>query len=171
MGDHVPGRSPRGLRPSDTQHQHRHETGSGNSGPGARATAPGHLPVVSDAGFADGALRLNRWAAKYAPVYAYEFEDDSAPQRYTPPGFLAPIATHGSELQYLFDLPSTPVKATLNSAQERLAASMREAWADFAAGKAPWPEFGSRERVMSFNTTRSQLETKTASSHHADLWQ
>ena len=70
--------------------------------------------VVSDAGFAHGALKLNRWAAKYAPVYAYEFDDDSAPQRFAPPGFLAPIATHSSDVQYLFDLPNTPFKATLN---------------------------------------------------------
>jgi carboxylesterase type B len=102
---------------------------------------------TTDQGFATGALRLSRWASEYAP-----------------------IATHSSELQYLFDLPNTPVPATLNPAQERLAAGMREAWADFAAGKAPWPKFGSRERVMSFGTTQSQIETNFATKHHADLW-
>ena len=68
------------------------------------------------------------------------------------------------------DLPNTPVPATLNPAQERLAADMREAWADFAAGKTPWPEFGSRERVMSFGTTQSQIGEDFASKHHAELW-
>jgi para-nitrobenzyl esterase len=126
--------------------------------------------VVSDQGFATGALQVSRWASEYAPVYAYEFDDDSAPHRWTPPGFLPPIATHSSDLQYLFDLPNTPVPASLNPTQERLAAGMREAWADFAAGKAPWPKFGSRERVMSFGTTQSQIVTDFASRHHAELW-
>ena len=127
--------------------------------------------VASDAGFVHGALQLERLVTKYAPVYAYEFDDDSAPQRFAPPGFLPPIATHSSDVQYYFDLLHTPVPATLNADQEKLASSMREAWADFAAGKAPWPEFGSRERVMSLNTTRSQIETTFASDHHANLWQ
>ena len=87
-----------------------------------------------------------------------------------PPGFLPPIATHSSDMQYLFDLPNTPVPATLNPAQERLAAGMREAWADFAAGKAPWPKFGSRERVMTFGTTQAQIETDFASKHHCSFW-
>ena len=127
--------------------------------------------VVSDAGFVSGAIKLERTASKYAPVYAYEFNDDSAPQRFAPPGFLPPIATHSSDTQYYFDLPHTPVPATLNPDQERLASSMREAWANFAAGRAPWAEFGSAERVMSLNTTGSQIETDFAAKHHDDLYQ
>ena len=43
-------------------------------------------------------------------------------------------------------LTATP----LNPTQEELAAKMRAAWVKFAAGKAPWPQFGPREQVMSF---------------------
>ena len=127
--------------------------------------------VVSDAGFAHGALKLNRWAAKYAPVYAYEFDDDSAPQRFAPPGFLAPIATHSSDVQYLFDMPNTPFKATLNSRQERLAASMREAWADFAAGKAPWPQVRLPRAGHVVQHDRIADRDDFASNHHAHLAQ
>jgi para-nitrobenzyl esterase len=127
--------------------------------------------VVSDAGFVHGALELERAVAKYAPVFAYSFDDDSAPLRYTPPTFLPQVATHSSDVQYYFDLPHTPVPASLSADQERLASSMRKAWTNFAAGRAPWPEFGSSERVMTLNTTASQIETTFASDHHDDLWQ
>ncbi len=45
------------------------------------------------------------------PTFAYQFDDDTAPQRFAPPGVLPPIATHSSEIQYLFDQPNAPVQA------------------------------------------------------------
>ena len=45
-------------------------------------------------------------------------------------------ATHGTELQYLFDQPNA-APSTLNPEQEALAASMRTAWANFAASGNP----------------------------------
>ena len=43
------------------------------------------------------------------PTFAYEFNDDAAPTRF--PLALDPsVATHGSELAYLFDLPDALVQ-------------------------------------------------------------
>ena len=80
------------------------------------------------------------------PTFAYEFDDDTAPQIFAGPDF-PPIATHSSEIQYLFDQPNAPFAAPLNADQETLAASMRTAWASFAANgnpstaAVPWPSF------------------------------
>ena len=132
--------------------------------------------MVSDQGFATGALQLSRWASEDAPVYSYEFADDSAPQRWAPPGCLPPIATHSSDLQYLFDLPNTPVPATLNPTQERLAASMREAWADFAAdgnpssNAVPWPSFNTASQVLSLASPTPQIESTFGAQHHCNFW-
>ena len=67
------------------------------------------------------------------PTFAYEFNDDAAPARYAP----LPVATHTSELPYLFDLPNAPLQVPLNADQQQLAASMRAAWAHFAATGNP----------------------------------
>ena len=73
--------------------------------------------LVSDANFACPALQVDRWTSRRAPTFAYQFNDDTAPHRLAPPGALPPIATHSSELQYLFDLPNLPFPGTLNPDQ------------------------------------------------------
>ena len=90
------------------------------------------------------------------PTYAYQFNDDHAPVNIAPPGALPPLSTHGTELPYLFDQPNAPFPATLTSDQQALAASMRTAWASFAASgnpssrALPWPPIGNRTKVLSF---------------------
>ena len=93
--------------------------------------------LVGDASFACPALQIDQLTAQRAPTYAYEFNDDTAPQLFTPPGFLPPVATHGSELPYLFDLPNAPFPPQFTAGQQALAASMRAAWAHFAARGNP----------------------------------
>jgi para-nitrobenzyl esterase len=88
------------------------------------------------------------------------------------------VATHGSELQYLFDLPNAPVPGTLNAGQQALADSMRAAWANFAASgnpattAVPWPAFGHADRasVLSLVPPQPQLETDFAARHHCSFW-
>jgi para-nitrobenzyl esterase len=110
------------------------------------------------------------------PTFAYEFNDDAAPQRFAPPGAFAPVATHSSELQYLFDLPNAPVPGTLNADQEALAASMRAAWANFAASgdpssaALPWPSFDDSAQVMSLVLPQPQVETGFSATHHCAFW-
>ena len=129
--------------------------------------------LVSDANFACPALQVDRWTSGRVPTFADQFNDDTAPERFAP---LPPAATHSSELQYIFDQPKAPIPATLNSDQQALAASMRTAWASFAASGNPstaalrWPSFGHGARVMSLVPPHPQVETGFSATHHCAFW-
>jgi para-nitrobenzyl esterase len=131
--------------------------------------------LVSDANFACPALQVDQWTSQRVPTFAYEFNDDNAPQPYTPAGFLT-VATHESELPYLFDLPNAPFHGTFSPDQQALAASMRAAWANFAAtgspatAALPWPAFGDSARMLSLVPPQPQTETDFAARHHCAFW-
>jgi para-nitrobenzyl esterase len=131
--------------------------------------------LVSDASFACPALQVDRWTARRAPTFAYEFDDDTAPQLFAGPS-LPPIATHSSEIQYLFDQPNAPFPATLNPTQEALAGSMRAAWANFAANgdpasaAVPWPPFNAHADVLSLTTPQPRIDAGFATTHHCSFW-
>jgi para-nitrobenzyl esterase len=134
--------------------------------------------LVGDASFACPALQLDSLTAKRVPTFAYEFNDDAAPQIFVPSLIPPAVATHGSELQYLFELPNAPVRGTLNADQQALAASMQAAWANFAATgnpattAVPWPAFGRADRasVLSLVPPQPQLEIDFAARHHCSFW-
>ena len=132
--------------------------------------------LVADANFACPALQVDRWTSRRVPTFAYQFNDDTAPHRLAPPGALPPIATHSSELQYLFDLPNLPFPGTLNPDQEALAGSMRTAWANFAANgdpssaAIPWPSFNDSAQVLSLESPQPQVDTSFATTHHCSFW-
>ena len=132
--------------------------------------------LVADANFACPALQVDRWTSRRAPTFAYQFNDDTAPHRLAPPDALPPIATHSSELQYLFDLPNLPFPGTLNPDQEVLAGSMRAAWANFAANgdpssaAIPWPSFNDSAQVLSLKSPQPQVDTSFATTHHCSFW-
>jgi para-nitrobenzyl esterase len=131
--------------------------------------------LVSDANFACPALQVDRWTSERVPTFAYQFNDDSAPPLFAGPGF-PPIATHSSEIQYLFDQPNAPFPATLNPTQEALAAKMRAAWANFAAhgdpasAAVPWPSFNAGSHVLSLAPPQPQVDTGFAATHHCSFW-
>ncbi len=133
--------------------------------------------LVGDASFACPALQIDQLTSQRVPTYAYEFNDDNAPQLFTPPGFVPPVATHESELPYLFDLPNAPFPAQLSVGQQALAASMRAAWANFAARgnpatrAVPWPAFGAGSaQMLSLVPPQPQIETDFAARHHCAFW-
>jgi para-nitrobenzyl esterase len=134
--------------------------------------------LVSDANFACPALQINQWTSPRVPTYAYEFNDDNAPLRYPPPVTGPPVATHKSEFPYLFDLPDAPLQEPLSPGQQELAASMRAAWANFAASgnpasaAAPWPAFGGADgtQVLSLVPPRPRVETDFTARHHCAFW-
>ena len=132
--------------------------------------------LVGDANFACTALQLDRWTSARVPTFAYEFNDDDAPQRYAPPGAVAPVATHSSELQYLFDLPNAPVPGGLDADQEALAAAMRAAWVRFAGNgdpstaAVPWPPVTDGTHVMSLVPPQPEVETDFVTRHHCSFW-
>jgi para-nitrobenzyl esterase len=131
--------------------------------------------LVSDANFACPALQVDRWTSRRVPTFAYEFDDDTAPQIFAGPD-LPPIATHSSEIQYLFDQPNAPYATALNSDQEALAASMRAAWANFAANgdpasaAVPWPPFNGTSDVLSLVQPQPHVDASFATTHHCSFW-
>jgi para-nitrobenzyl esterase len=133
--------------------------------------------LLGDASFVCGAVQVNTWAAAArVPAFAYEFRDDTAPQIFAGPSF-PPVATHGSELQYIFDIPNAPYATTLNGAQETLADRMRGAWAALAdKGSASttnvrWPVYDSRHQaVLTLDLPRPQISTGFAAAHHCSFW-
>jgi para-nitrobenzyl esterase len=130
--------------------------------------------LVSDASFACPALQVDRWtAARGAPTFAYQFNDDNAPVNIV--GKSLGLATHGTELSYLFDQPNAPHPAMLNADQQALAASMRTDWASFAGTGSPssralpWPSFDGTQ-VLSLVPLQSQVTTDFATAHHCSFW-
>jgi para-nitrobenzyl esterase len=129
--------------------------------------------LVSDANFACPALQVDRWTSRRVPTFAYQFNDDDAPERFAP---LPPAATHSSELQYIFDQPNAPLPGTLDADQQTLAASMRAAWARFAANGDPstralaWPSFHRGGSVMSLVPPDPQVWTGFSDAHHCAFW-
>jgi para-nitrobenzyl esterase len=132
--------------------------------------------VGTDAIFSCPTLLLDQAMSAYTPLYAYEFSDENAPAPYPSPGFPY-AATHASELQYLFGLPSTS-HGTLSSRQQQLAAAMRQEWTSFAksgaptaAGAATWPRFtAAAPDMLSLVPPEPALDTGFATEHHCGFW-
>ena len=131
--------------------------------------------LVSDANFACPAEQVDRWTSAHVPTFGYQFNDSNAPERFAGPP-LPPAATHSSEIQYIFDQPNAPIRGTLNTDQQALAASMRSAWAAFAAHGDPststlaWPQFNQREQMMSLVPPQPQAWTGFSDEHHCAFW-
>ena len=99
-----------------------------------------------------------------------------APQRFAPPGALPPIATHSSELQYLFDQPNTPVPATL----ERRSGDRSPRRCAPLGRTSRRPATRRRQQFLGPRSTsarrccrsrrRSPVEYDFASTHHCAFW-
>jgi len=133
--------------------------------------------LVGDANFACPALQLDLVTSQWVPTFAYEFNDDNAPLRFDPPVSGPRVATHKSEWPYLFDLPDAPYQEPFSPDSQALAASMRAAWASFAASgnpstaDVPWPAFDADStQMLSLVPPRPQVETDFAARHHCAFW-
>ena len=74
---------------------------------------------------------------------------------------LRPIATHSSEIQYLFDQPNIPYPANVNPDQKVLTGTMRQAWASFAAtGTRQSLYFRGRRSASMGPSCRSRFRTR-----------
>lgn len=133
--------------------------------------------LATDASFACPAHMANQWTSKFVPTYAYEFNESTAPQRFLPGGF--PYgASHLSELQYLFDLPTAQITGALSENQKRLAASMKRYWASFVESGAPssasepkWPRFDADcPKGLSFTLPRPQIAANFFAEHQCQFW-
>jgi para-nitrobenzyl esterase len=130
--------------------------------------------VGTDAIFACPALAAEKNLSKYTPTYAYEFNDENAPDRSLPSFGFPYGAAHTFELQYLFDLDNTAYPGTLSGPQQQLAQAMKQDWTNFAKAGVPasgWPRFtASDQRALSLVPPRPQLETDYAAEHHCSFW-
>jgi para-nitrobenzyl esterase len=130
--------------------------------------------VGTDAIFACPALIEQIELSQYTPTYAYEFNDKNAPDRFLPSFGFPYGAAHTFELQYLFDLSSTPYPGPLSPAQQQLARAMQRDWTSFAKVGVPaatWPQFSATsQQALSLVAPRPELETGFSAEHHCSFW-
>jgi para-nitrobenzyl esterase len=152
--------------------------------------------AATDAIFACNAHTIDKSASQFVPVFAYEFNDEQAPDNFLSPttlhdGTNYPYGSdHTSEIQYLFpvsnpsglglDLKQTPLTAN----QQQLAHQMVIYWTTFAAtgdpnrGEAPvvWPQYVSDlDDLISFVPPTPTHETASdptdlATVHQCAFW-
>ena len=130
--------------------------------------------VGTDVIFACPALTAEQSLSQYTPTYAYEFNDENAPERFLPPVGFPYGAAHASELQYVFDLNNTALPGVLTAAQQQLAATMKRDWtnlARFGVAGVRWPLFtAASQQILSLVPPRPQVETDFAAEHHCAFW-
>jgi para-nitrobenzyl esterase len=134
--------------------------------------------VGTDAIFACPALTIDQSVSRYVPTFAYEFNDENAPENFLPPVSFPYGAPHASEIQYLMDLPTAAFPGTLSAQQQQLASTMKRYWTDFAKRGFPssfgtpfWPPFNSAtQKIESLTPPTPQTETDFASTHNCAFW-
>ncbi|MGH8112792.1 MAG: carboxylesterase/lipase family protein [Rhodanobacteraceae bacterium] len=142
--------------------------------------------VGTDAIFACSGRTEVGLLAKYAPTYAYEFNDPNAPELFLPPVSFTYASAHASELQYLFHLTGTLNTIALSESQKRLSRAMIQYWAEFAKTGSPnsvssfgrttfWPVYDSRfsgKNYLSLTppTPRVLPDASFAQEHNCGFW-
>ncbi len=134
--------------------------------------------VLTDSTFACPARQVDRWAARYVPTYAYEFNDEHAPEYSLPPITYSYGAAHATELQFLFDLPRLPGTPPLTAAEERLSNVMVQYWTNFDTTTSPdrgavpiWEPYAKGADILqSLLTPRPAPEDDFATEHQCAFW-
>jgi para-nitrobenzyl esterase len=148
-------------------------------GPTTQSTELALGALGTDAIFACPAHFASALASQFVPTFAYEFNDENAPEDFLPFAGFPYGAAHASEIQYLFDLrPSLPVVPPLNADQQQLAQNMVSYWTEFAEkgnpnqrGTPGWPTFSvAGEGIQSFVPPTPVTESNFAVAHHCAFW-
>jgi para-nitrobenzyl esterase len=134
--------------------------------------------VGTDAIFACPALTIDQSVSRFVPTFAYEFNDENAPENFLPPVSFPYGAAHASEIQYLMDLPTAAFPGTLSAQQQQLATIMKGYWTNFAkrgfpssAGTPFWPLFSSlTQKMQSLAPATPHTETDFATTHNCAFW-
>ena len=130
--------------------------------------------VGTDAIFACHALTAEKSLSRYVPVYAYEFNDENAPELLLPPAGFPYGAAHASELPYLFGPATIAQQGPFTQAQQRLAAAMKQDWTSLAKTGVPasgWPRFSAAsQQILSLVPPQPRTETDFAAEHHCAFW-
>jgi para-nitrobenzyl esterase len=129
--------------------------------------------VLTDQTYACPQLTTARTASAAAPVFAYEFQENSGlTQAWQPMG-----AMHGWDLPFLWKLNMPQANyPELTLAQRHLSDTMIGYWATFAhkgtpnaTGLARWRPFTHRSTVLTLSAT-STTPTDFADDHHCTFW-
>src|SRR5215469_867409 len=134
--------------------------------------------VGTDAIFACPALTIDKSVSRFVPTFAYEFNDENAPQNFLPPVSFPYGAAHASEIQYLMGLPTAAFPGSLSAQQQQLAAIMKGYWTNFADRGSPssasapfWPRFtGLTQTMQSLAPPVPQPEADFANAHNCAFW-
>jgi para-nitrobenzyl esterase len=134
--------------------------------------------VGTDAIFACPALTIDQTVSKFVPTFAYEFNDENAPENFLPPVSFPYGAAHASEIQYIMDLPTAAFPGTLSAQQQQLATIMKSYWTNFAKRGFPtsfgtpfWPHFNNvTQQMQSLIPPAPQTETNFAATHKCAFW-
>lgn len=131
--------------------------------------------AVTDSVFACPTDRITSGLAQTGPVYAYEFNDRTAPA----PDPLRKVpfsvgASHSLELRYLFDVGGAP---PLNPAQRVLSDQMVAYWSQFVktgnpevSGLPLWPQVSDSGTRLSLQTGQLTTTTDFSSRHQCSFW-
>ena len=138
--------------------------------------------VGTDGIFACNSRTSIRRMANFVPVFAYEFNDQNAPQLFLPPDVVSGMpygAYHASEIQYLFNLrPAIPNPPALDANQERLSRNMVSYWTHFARFGNPnsfftpfWPRYDpTKDLFQSLIPPHPTTESGFATDHKCAFW-
>ena len=132
----------------------------------------------TDAIFACNSRKAVRLLSQYVRTYAYEFNDEDAPQLFLPPVSFPYGAAHASEIQYLFNLRSEIPHPALTRDQEKLSATMVTYWTNFARLGTPnwfwtpyWPKYdAAADKMQSLVPPKPSVETGFATDHKCAVW-
>ena len=134
--------------------------------------------IATDAVFACPAHRITQALSGWTPTYQYEFADPNAPQLFVPPAAFPYGAYHGSEVQYLFNVPDQQNAPDLNADQQSLANAMVRYWTTFAgtgnpngAGVPQWPLYTTATHIhQSLEPPTPKSEDNFAADHKCAFW-
>jgi para-nitrobenzyl esterase len=151
--------------------------------PLASYASPSLAEIAMAQGFkACTARLLDRLWAKYVPVYAYQFDERTAPSYF--PAVSYPMrAYHTAELQYLFPRfrGGQGVSHPLTDAQERLSDLMVDYWTTFARygtpdhasdhTAPPWPPYAAqKDNVLHLDLPGPKTADGYGNANDCDLW-
>ena len=134
----------------------------------------------TDAIFACPAHFADELTSQFVPTFAYEFNDENAPQNFLPFVGFPYGAAHASEIQYLFGVRNgagVPV-VPLNADQQKLSAQMVKYWTEFAEGGNPneagspnWPKFvTANDDMQSLTPPTPSTEFNFTTVHNCAFW-
>jgi para-nitrobenzyl esterase len=140
-----------------------------------RSEGLAYSAAVTDSIFACPTDRIASGLARTNPVYAYEFNDRTAPAPDPLRAVPFPVgASHSLELRYLFDVGGAP---PLNPAQRELSDQMVSYWSQFvkngtpeAPGLPEWPRLGDDGKRMSLQTAQLTITDDFSARHQCPFW-